>query len=361
MSARTGGGLFTREATPVGTWLKIASGEPAEIMAFAGFDFVVVDLEHAPLDLETAYRLINTAAALGMTPIVRVPDKTPSTIQKILDAGAMGILVPHVDTVEEAAAVGRACRFPPHGVRGAGGTSRAGAWGLKPNAEYLATGNDDVLCIPQLESVEAIKAAPEMLALDTVDAVFVGAADLSMSHGFDTRVAGRARPDRLGDRGRARRREALRARVRRGAGEGRAGGAGRLRLRPAQQRHDDAGRSRPRPGPGVPGRDRMTLSLPRTALSIAELDDLDHHGVVRFVRALEEYGHRMVWIPEVAGREAFTTAALVLASTSRLIVGNGVARALERVPKSAGSAARDLAAGLPRALCAGARGQRSGP
>lgn len=91
----------------------------------------------------------------------------------------------------------------------------------------------------------------------------------------------------------------------------------------------------------------MTLSLPRTALSVAELDHLDHDGVVRFVRTLEEYGHRMVWIPEVTGREAFTTAALVLASTDRLVVGNGVARALERVPKSAGSAARDLAAGYP--------------
>lgn len=175
-------GLFARGTTPLGTWLKIASGEPVEIMAYAGFDFVVVDLEHAPLDLQTAYRLVNSAAALGMTPLVRVPDRTPSTIQKILDAGAMGVLVPHVDTVEQAAAVGRACRFPPHGVRGAGGTSRAGAWGLRANAEYLATGSD-VLCVPQLESVEAIKAAPEILALDTVDAVFVGAADLSMSMG----------------------------------------------------------------------------------------------------------------------------------------------------------------------------------
>jgi len=176
--------LFTRDTTPVGTWLKIASAEPVEIMAYAGFDFVVVDLEHAPLDLQTAYRLVNSAAALGMTPLVRVPDKTPSTIQKILDAGAMGILVPHVDTVEQAFDVGQACRFPPHGVRGAGGTSRSGAWGLRATAEYLATGNDDVLCIPQLESVEAIKAAPEMLALDTVDAVFVGTADLSMSMGL---------------------------------------------------------------------------------------------------------------------------------------------------------------------------------
>ncbi len=181
---RTGGGLFApaRASVPVGTWLKIASGEPVEIMALAGFDFVVVDLEHAPLDLQTAYRLINSAAALGIAPLVRVPDKTPSTIQKILDAGAAGILVPHVDTVEEAAAVGRACRFPPHGVRGAGGTSRAGAWGLRPNADYLASG-DDVLCVPQLESVEAVRAAPGILALDSVDAVFVGAADLSMSMG----------------------------------------------------------------------------------------------------------------------------------------------------------------------------------
>lgn len=173
-------GLFTRGHVPVGTWLKIASAEPVEIMAYAGFDFVVVDLEHAPLDLQTAYRLVNSAAALGMTPLVRVPDKTPATIQKVLDAGATGVLVPHVDTVEQARAVGEACRFPPHGTRGAGGTSRAGAWGLRPTAEYVA---DEVLCIPQLESVEAIKAAPEMLALDTVDAVFVGAADLSMSMG----------------------------------------------------------------------------------------------------------------------------------------------------------------------------------
>jgi 4-hydroxy-2-oxoheptanedioate aldolase len=181
---RTGGGLFdrTRDRAPLGTWLKMGAAEPVEIMAFAGFDFVVIDLEHAPLDLQSAYRLINASAALGMVPLVRVPDKTPSTIQKILDAGALGILVPHVDTIEEAAAVGRATRFPPHGVRGAGGTSRSGLWGLRPNPEYLAAG-DDVLCIPQLESVEAIEAVEEILALDAVDAVFVGAADLSMSMG----------------------------------------------------------------------------------------------------------------------------------------------------------------------------------
>jgi 2-keto-3-deoxy-L-rhamnonate aldolase RhmA len=177
------GGLFDRDHTPLGTWLKIASAEPAEIMAFAGFDFIVVDMEHAPLDLETGYRLVNSAAALGMVPLVRVPDKNPAFIQKVLDAGARGILVPHVDSAQDADLVGRACRFPPVGTRGAGGTSRAGHWGLRPNAEYLASGNDGVLCIPQLESAEAVRAAPAILALDTVDAVFVGAADLALSMG----------------------------------------------------------------------------------------------------------------------------------------------------------------------------------
>jgi len=182
VSGRTGG-LFDRDHTPLGTWLKIAAAEPVEIVAFAGFDFVVIDMEHAPLDLQVAYQLINSATALGMVPLVRVPDKNPAFIQKILDAGARGILVPHVDAVEDADLVGRACRFPPIGTRGAGGTSRAGLWGLRPNGDYLASGNDGVLCIPQLESEEAIRAAPAILALDTVDAVFIGAADLSMSMG----------------------------------------------------------------------------------------------------------------------------------------------------------------------------------
>jgi 2-keto-3-deoxy-L-rhamnonate aldolase RhmA len=184
VTRRSGARLFdaSRRRVPLGTWLKMGAAEPVEMMALAGFDFVVVDLEHAPLDLQSAYRLINSATALGMAPLVRVPDKTPSTIQKVLDAGAVGILVPHVDTVAEAAAVGQATRFPPDGVRGAGGTSRAGLWGLRPTSEYLAAG-DDVLCIPQLESVEAIQAVDEILALPSVDAVFVGAADLSMSMG----------------------------------------------------------------------------------------------------------------------------------------------------------------------------------
>jgi 2-dehydro-3-deoxyglucarate aldolase/4-hydroxy-2-oxoheptanedioate aldolase len=176
-------GRAASDDAPLGTWLKIPAVEPVEIMAFAGFDFVIVDLEHAPLTLETAYRLINLAALSGMSPLVRVPDHGPSTIQRVLDAGAHGVLVPHVDSVDEARVVARAVRFPPHGDRGAGGTSRAGQWGLRPTPDYLAFGNERALCVPQLESAPAVEAAADIVALDGIDAIFVGAADLALSMG----------------------------------------------------------------------------------------------------------------------------------------------------------------------------------
>ncbi|MBB4908586.1 HpcH/HpaI aldolase family protein [Actinophytocola algeriensis] len=168
---------------PIGTWLKIPAPDTAEIAAAAGFDFVVIDLEHTMLNLETAYTLIAITSAHGVTPIVRVPDHRPSTIQRVLDAGAGGVLVPHVDTPEQAAAVARATRFPPRGTRGSGATSRAGRWGRLPRAEYLDFGNAHALCLPQLESESAMRDAEHILAVDGVDGVLIGAADLSMEMG----------------------------------------------------------------------------------------------------------------------------------------------------------------------------------
>lgn len=169
---------------PIGTWLKIPAPDTAEIAAAAGFDFVVIDLEHTMLNLETAYTLIAITSAHGVTPIVRVPDHRPSTIQRVLDAGAGGVLVPHVDTPEQAAAVARATRFPPRGTRGSGATSRAGRWGRLPRAEYLDFGNSRALCLPQLESAAAMRGADRILAVDGVDGVLIGAADLAMEMGL---------------------------------------------------------------------------------------------------------------------------------------------------------------------------------
>ncbi|MGP3929465.1 HpcH/HpaI aldolase family protein [Nonomuraea sp. KM88] len=175
----------------LGTWIKLASPESVEIMAYAGFDFVVIDLEHTTLDLGAASTHIAMARALGVDPLVRVPDHGLSVIQRVLDAGAAGVIVPHVDTVEQARALVRATRFPPRGDRGSGGTSRAGRWGLLPRADYL---DERVLCVVQLESEPAMKNAREILALDGVGAALVGTADLSMSMGV---AAGGDEVDRL--------------------------------------------------------------------------------------------------------------------------------------------------------------------
>jgi len=178
----------------LGTWIKLSSPESVEIMAYAGFDFVVIDLEHTTLDLAAASTHIAMARALGVDPLVRVPDHGPSVIQRVLDAGAAGVVVPHVDTVEQARAVVRATCFPPRGDRGSGGTSRAGRWGLLPRADYLEYGNEQALCVVQLESEVAIRNTREILALDGIGAAFVGPADLSMSMGV---AAGSDEVDRL--------------------------------------------------------------------------------------------------------------------------------------------------------------------
>ncbi|MDT0439494.1 MULTISPECIES: HpcH/HpaI aldolase family protein [Streptomyces] len=174
MTALTGG--------RIGTWVKLPALESVQIAAHAGFDFVVVDQEHAPLDVRTAYELITVAAALGTTPLVRVPDGTPSRIQRLLDAGAAGVLIPHVDTVEQAREAAAAVRFPPHGRRGAGGTSRAGRWGLASREDYLDSGTA-ALCVPQIESREAVGNAAAIAAVEGVDALFVGAADIGLDVG----------------------------------------------------------------------------------------------------------------------------------------------------------------------------------
>ncbi|MCO1616198.1 aldolase/citrate lyase family protein [Micromonospora sp. CPM1] len=167
----------------LGTWVKLPVTESVELLALAGFDFVVVDLEHAPIDMQTAYQLIGTANQLGLGSIVRIPALEPGVVQRVLDAGAEGVMVPHVDTVEQARAAVSAVRFPPLGARGVGSTSRAGAWGATARAEYLRYGQEEVVLIAQIESARAASSAGAIAAVPGVDALLVGAADLSTSEG----------------------------------------------------------------------------------------------------------------------------------------------------------------------------------
>ncbi|GIM92008.1 HpcH/HpaI aldolase family protein [Paractinoplanes toevensis] len=180
---RVAGLLAGGRGPALGTWIKIPAMEIMELVALAGFDFVVIDLEHSPISVETAYRLIGTALHTGVAPIVRVPGIGDGLAQRVLDAGAAGIMVPHVDTVEQARAAVRAVRFPPLGARGVGSTGRAGAWGLRSRADYLRYGREEVVLIAQIESAEGVRNAGEIAAVEGVSALLVGAADLSVSEG----------------------------------------------------------------------------------------------------------------------------------------------------------------------------------
>jgi 2-keto-3-deoxy-L-rhamnonate aldolase RhmA len=176
--------LRTRDGGPLlGTWVKIPALETVELLARAGFDFVVIDLEHSPMTLESAYRAVVVAQGLGVHALVRVPDRGAGQVQPVLDTGVDGVLVPHVLDGADAERVVRSMLFPPNGGRGLGTTSRAGAWGLDPTPEYLRRGDADTLRIPQLEDLSAIEDAESVLDVPGVNAVFLGMGDLTLSTG----------------------------------------------------------------------------------------------------------------------------------------------------------------------------------
>ncbi|QSE41315.1 hypothetical protein JXX30_00290 [Rhodococcus erythropolis] len=166
----------------MGSWVKLPATESVELLAEAGMDLVVIDLEHSPLSIQTASTLATVALGRGIVPFVRVPDHAPSWISRCLDFGARAVVVPHVDTVDQALIARNAAQFEPRGRRGMGPTTRAGSWNLRGPQQYI-DGAREVAVVVQIESAEGLAALPEMLARDAVDGVLLGAADLSMSLG----------------------------------------------------------------------------------------------------------------------------------------------------------------------------------
>jgi 2-keto-3-deoxy-L-rhamnonate aldolase RhmA len=164
--------------------VKLPSLETVEILARTGFDFIVIDCEHSPLSLESTYRAIVVGQALGLSVMVRVPNHSGSYVQRVLDAGADGILVPQVADLEMARAVTAQMMFPPEGgVRGAGSTSRAGLWGLRSFPDYLAHGRDALVRAVQLEDRDALENAEALLSAPGLNACFIGLADVALSSG----------------------------------------------------------------------------------------------------------------------------------------------------------------------------------
>lgn len=167
----------------LGTWVKIPAFETVELLAHAGFDFVVIDMEHSPLALDRVYELVFATQRMGMAALVRLPDQLGTPVQPLLDAGADGLLVPRITTTDAAAAITARMVFGPAGERGLGFTSRAGRWALMPLPEYLKRGDEQCLRMIQLEDSATLEAAAQFAALKHVNGLFVGLGDLFLSSG----------------------------------------------------------------------------------------------------------------------------------------------------------------------------------
>jgi len=163
-----------------GMWVSLADPVAAEISAGAGFDWLMIDAEHSPNDLRTLLVQLQAVNAYPVAAVVRPPRGDAVIIKQYLDLGAQTILVPMVDTAEQARELVRAMRYPPHGVRGVA-TGRAARWGRVDN--YWRQANDETCLLVQVETITGVKNLMDIAMVDGVDGVFIGPSDLGAALG----------------------------------------------------------------------------------------------------------------------------------------------------------------------------------
>ena len=163
----------------IGTFVGLGHPDVTEMLARAGFDWLLLDAEHGPLSLETMQVLMQAMNGSECTPIVRPPWNDPVQIKRILDIGAYGVLIPWVSSKEDAEAAVRACKYPPQGIRGYG-PRRAGRF----DPQYFKTANEEILIAVQIETEAALKNLDEILSVPGIDAGFIGPYDLSCNLGL---------------------------------------------------------------------------------------------------------------------------------------------------------------------------------
>ena len=170
-------------ATRFGIWAGFANGYAAEITASFGYDWMLIDGEHAPNTVPSILAQLQAVAPYETAPVVRAVGHDPLLIKQLLDIGTQTLMIPMVDTAEQARALVRAMRYPPHGMRGVGGgLTRATRWDAVP--DYLQTAHQELCLIVQIESRAGVENAAEIAAVEGVDAVFIGPVDLSTGLGY---------------------------------------------------------------------------------------------------------------------------------------------------------------------------------
>ena len=165
----------------IGLWCTLSSAYAIEVVAGSGFDWLLIDTEHSPADLETVLAQLQAVAAYDVAPVVRPASNDTVLIKRLLDVGAQSLLIPYVQSAEEARRAVAAMRYPPEGVRGVSSLTRATRFGRVQG--YAAHAAEELCLIVQIETREALDALEAIAAVPGVDAVFVGPADLAASLG----------------------------------------------------------------------------------------------------------------------------------------------------------------------------------
>ena len=171
----------------IGLWSSLSSNYSVEVIAGAGFDWILLDCEHSPNDLENLLTQLQAAAPYATHPVVRVPWNDMVTIKRVLDVGAQSLLIPYVSTAEEAKAAVAYTRSPPAGVRGVAGTTRATRFGRIK--DYAKRAHEEICVLVQVETQSAVDNIEAICAIDGVDGVFIGPADLHASLGHTGEIA----------------------------------------------------------------------------------------------------------------------------------------------------------------------------
>jgi 4-hydroxy-2-oxoheptanedioate aldolase len=172
--------IWNSGGTTLGAWLSVPSSVTAEATARAGYDYVCIDTQHGAVEYADVVSMIPAIELGGGRPIARAPWNEPGIIGKLLDAGAHGVIIPMVNTVEEAEAAVRACRYAPEGARSSGPTLAQ----MRTDRPYFEWATDNVACIPMIETVQAVENIDAILEVPGIDAIYVGPSDLSITLGL---------------------------------------------------------------------------------------------------------------------------------------------------------------------------------
>ena len=178
--------VLSRRLT-TGTWCNLGSAVTAEVAGLSGFDWVLLDMEHGLGDFSHLVPQLQAMAATPASPIVRITQNDVGAIKRVLDAGAAGVMIPFINTPEEAKLAISAMRYPPQGIRGAARFTRAATFGMEFDA-YSRGANENLLTVLQIETQQAVENVEAIAAIDGADVLFVGPTDLSTNLGVPLKL-----------------------------------------------------------------------------------------------------------------------------------------------------------------------------